>query len=185
MALPPLPANNTARYFVDYTDGFNPHVLIMRALGPRDDASADAVLAGFLAALQPNLPEAWSVTATRYQAANAVFSLPVDLPATLQATGTTGLFLDGREAPRQHTWTGRSLQSGRDTRVGVFGLVITTPASFRWTSLAPGSALANALNQLRAAQSVGAFCAIDGGDVLWNDYVNVNYNSYWETEARQ
>lgn len=185
VALPPLPANNTSRYFVEYSDGYNPHVLVVRALDPRDDANADAAISGFLTALVPALPEAWQVTGARYQGGGTDFSLPVSLPLTLAVTGTTGLFLDGREAPRQHTWTGRSLQSGRDTRVGIFGLVIATPATYRWVTLAPGSPLADALQALRNAQSAGIFCAIDGGDVLWNEYVNVNYNSYWETEARQ
>lgn len=185
MALPPLPANNTARLFVDYTTGVYPHSLVCRLRAGVSVLTGLGAVAAFLAPLQDNLPQNWAVTGARFQAAGAAFSLPVALGELTGFEGTNGEFFVGaNQEPRQTNFTGRSIETGRDVRVGLFGLVYITPGNFRLTRDGISLSVGAALDELATAQESGAFCAIDGATVLWNQYGNVNYNSYWETEVR-
>lgn len=185
MALPPLPANNTARHFIDYTTGRKNHSLVVRS---DDGVNTGEVLSrtfDFLTELAPLLPSLWVVTGVRRQAAGSEFSLPVDPGALTEFAGTNGdNLMPIQDEPRQVTFTGRSLVTGRFTRVGVFGLIFSTPASYRLPTSGLGGIVSNALSALVSASFNGSFVAIDGANVQWNAYANVNYNSYWETEAR-
>lgn len=185
MALPPLPLNNTARYFIDYTTGRKDHSLIVRVGPASAPAQVDQAVFSILGTLQQVLPQNWRVTGARFQNARTEFTLPASLPLTEGLVGTSGDFLlPHNEEPRQVTFTGRSSTTGRKTRFGIFGVNFITPATYRATPEGISGRVGAVLSLLGPFSQDGYFVAIDGSPVLWNQYANVNYNSYWETEAR-
>ena len=105
--------------------------------------------------------------------------MPADLANFI---GSNGFALPEREEPKESIWVGRSPTSGRRTRLSLYGAVYDTPANYRF---GPGESLlsgAGTIGDLNAPANV--FLAIDGSKPNWYTYVNVNYNSYWETAAR-
>lgn len=185
MALPPLPANNTTRYFVDYTTGVRNHSFVARVDEGVTAATADAQIAEVIGALRGALVNPWAVTGTRVQLAGEDFSLPTSLPETESLTGNSGAgILNAMDEPRQLTFVGRSLVTGRQVRVGFYGATFTTPGTYRLGPAGLGGIVDDVLVALFTAAFNGVFVAIDGANVLWKQYANVNFNSYWETEAR-
>lgn len=185
MPLPALPANNTKRIFVDYTTGRLPHTFTCRVADGVSNAAALGLIQGFLAAVQNTLPSSWAVTGAREQPEGALFTLPIPLGALDGFVGTNGASLvPANEEPREVRWTGRSLVSGRDVSVALYGLIFITPSTFRITPEGLSGNVGEALTALAEASFNGAFVAIDGANVLWNQYANTNFNSYWESEAR-
>lgn len=185
MPLPALPANNTARLFVDYTTGRLNHSLVVRYDGILSLSQVTTGVATFLEAVRNVLPQQWAVTGARVQEAGSLFSLPTALGDLDGFVGTNGSpTVNENDEPRQVTFTGRSLASGRNVRVGLFGLLFTTPSTYRLTRDGLATNVGSALDVLAAQSFGGVFVAIDGANVLWNQYANVNYNSYWESDAR-
>lgn len=182
MPLPELPANNTARYFLDYTTGRYEHTLTCRYTSGQDGDAVRGRIFTFLDAIKSALPTAWQPLRARAQAAGSLVSVPADLGVLATFAGTSGTPLEQREEPREFRWVGRSL-GGRRVSVSLYGLLIATPGDFRYE----GAALPATLAAARAAligSAPGIFVAIDDTNPLWYNYVNVNYNSYWEGEAR-
>lgn len=182
MPLPPLPANNTARLFVTYNDSINEHVAIVRYTSATNALSVANAFGSLLTDIEPSLADGWSVTNVEYQAANSIVRLPVGTNGAQGFVSASGFFLDGAQAPRQTKFVGRSGTSGRQVTFGLFGLIYTTPASYRFTGVLPTWA-SRILLFLRDFPTEYAV-AIDGSAPDWRDYANVNYNSYWETDAR-
>jgi hypothetical protein len=182
----PLPDSSTARFWMDYTVAGSPHSLMVRFTEPTA-APADVadVLASVLGFVEGSLADSFVVTGARVAAVNEEFSLPFSLVGTDLAgfTGAGGT-IPANEEPRELVYVGRSQVSGRRSRFSLYGALITTPGNYR---LGPGeTAFANSavFAALNSAGSIGIFLAIDGTISLWYSYVNVNYNSYWETQAR-
>lgn len=182
MPLPALPANSTPRLFVDYNDTYNDHVLIFRYEATFVPEDLDAWVSAFLGSLEPALVDGWSVTGCRFQEAGSIVSLPVTMPLTNAFVASSSQILDAKEAPRQTKFVGRGQFTGRRNSVGIFGLVYVTPATYRFTGVLPTWATA-ARNTL-VSESNNFGLTIGGDRTDWYTYVNVNYNSYWETEAR-
>lgn len=183
MPLPPLPDNNTARLFVDYTTGRNAHTLICRYDQQNDLAVPIGAVLQFLTALQPVLNLLWAVTGVRNQAAGSIVTLPVDPLGLDGFQGGSQSSLDLSKEPLQYVWTGRGEQTGRQVRVGVYGIQAEPPATYRWTGAGRPAWAADAAESLRLTRNL-AFITIGEDSAVWRDYVNANYNSYWETEAR-
>jgi hypothetical protein len=142
-----------------------------------------ASLLGFAAS---SLPATWVVTGARYAAIGSNISLPVDLSISdlLGFAGTDTDPFPAVEHPRELVWVGRSQLTGRRARFSLYGSIIATPANYR---LGPGETVwagSTFIAALNAASAAGQFISIDGTPVQWYPYVNVNYNSYWETERR-
>lgn len=182
----PLPQNNTRRLFVDYEVANVPHSLQLRLGDVAVLTSAINNLAYILDWVKGALPTTWVVTGVRQANQGSNITVPVDYSATdlFGFAGTSGSSFPPVDHPRQLNYVGRSLTTGRRVRLGLYGALITTPANYR---LGPGEtvfASAEVFAALAAMAGAGQLVTIDGTAPSFNQYVNVNYNSYWETEAR-
>lgn len=185
MALPPLPDNNTERIFVAYTTGRNEHEFVMRVADGADISGYSDAILNFLTPLAPILCGDWRIVGARRQEKNSEFSLPLTIPGLSEFAGTAAAAQVPPELePRQFKWTGRSASTGRNVSVGLYGIVGATPATFRYVLPADSAPMANARLGLVDDSFGGFFVAIDGANVVWKSYVNVQFNSYWETRAR-
>lgn len=185
MPLPALPQNNTTRYFVDYTTGRYEHTLVFRTDEGVGNAEANTAIYAVLEAIGPILPNNWQVVGCRLQLAGELFSLPVSLGDVDGFVGTsTSGQIEAKEEPRQLNFVGRSRSSGRQVRLGFYGAAFTTPGNYRLATVGLSGVIGNTVDALNAASFGGVAVAIDGAYALWKSYANVNYNSYWETEAR-
>lgn len=185
MPLPPLPENNTERIFVAYTTGRNEHEFVMRVADGVSPTFYFDAINNFLSPLLPILPNQWQITGARRQEKNSLFSLPIDIPGLEEYKGTNAAALLAAELePRQTKWTGRSLSTGRNVNVGLYGLIYNTPTTYRFVVPADNVPMGNARAGLDDASFGGLFVAIDGANVSWKNYTNVQFNSYWETRAR-
>jgi len=175
----PLPANNTARLFLDYNDGLNDHTLMWRFNESFSSLSAckDA-LSAFLTALSPKL-YLWTVTGARASEQGSSVSLPTTW--TGDATYGTGT-LPANQAPRELRWQGRS-NTGRRVSFSVYGCNLTTPDDFI-IRIDDNPDFDATIAQLILAADVSAWVAIDNNVPLVYQFIDVNYNSYWETQAR-
>lgn len=189
----PLPQNNTHRLFVDYVTGdlatSQEHTLAIRynpSLRDVGDVQGDllAVLNAFTA---PAFRTGWKVTATRVQAAGSNFSLPVATISGLAGfVGTGGGAYFPRHETVEETFQGRSSTSGRRVDLSLYRAAGDVSENFRVVGGPSGLFLLVRLvaAALSAASAAGSFLAIDGSQAVWRDYMNQNYNSYWERRVR-
>lgn len=179
----PLPANNTDVLFLDYTTGRREHTMQLRfAAGGL--GVAETVLGEFLDALQLVLVNTWRVLGGRVRLEGSNITLPTTLSSNLvNFEGGSNTPLGEVNEPREWVWSGRGAATGRRVDISVYGIVIDTPASYRYlhASAAPSLGAARGVleSELLAPISIG------GDRAIWYGYTNVNYNSYWETRARR
>lgn len=187
----PLPANQTPRLFVDYISGNLPtsieHTMSFRAgVGgtPIDLDALQGKVASFLLSIgASNLRAGWRIIRVRFQNGGDDFSVPYPLIPSLEGfAGTGSLTLTQDREAVEWSFVGRSFVSGRRSKVSVYGLVVGVPPTFRLTAGAvPWVAAATAaLNEPTEPR----LRAIDGTPLNFYPYVNVQYNSYWETRIR-
>lgn len=190
----PLPPNSTNRLFFDYISG-NLATSIRHTVAVRyDPADRDVgdVQEDFLNVLQAlgasALREGWRVLGTRVQAAGAEVTLPVTTIVSLagfvgSATGPYSRSVEAVEA----TFQGRSPTSGRRVDFSLYTAAFGVGDAFRYpvASSGFGATIAAALAELETASAAGSFLAIDGSAPSWYDYLNVQYNSYWESRIRR
>jgi hypothetical protein len=175
----PLPANNTARAWTEYSDGVNQHVLMTRF-----DASALSVadalgfVEEFLADIDDFLYEI-EIGGARWAEEGSDISVPVTWPgATTHGTDPMPVLL----APRETRWVGRD-SSGRKVSFSLYGCKYTSPDIYRIIS--SGANLQNlGVLAINLASAAGTFITIGGNRATMKNYVDVNFNSYWERAAR-
>lgn len=183
MPLPALPLNSTNRLFVDYVDGYNEHTLIVRTADVLSPGSAIAVVKSVLDILQPQLYQTFAVQGCRFQEAGSIITLPVP-PDDLEGfVGTGPELMPAQRRPLQWNFMGRGVATGRQVKWGLFGLATALPDSYRYQGSGITAAFSSVLSEL---SSIGgdAFITIGGDEASWKAYVNVQYNSYYETKAR-
>lgn len=174
----PLPDNNTACVWVGYNDGYNDHELQVRYRPPAVAADAITTVVGFFEVLAPLL-YLITITGVRYRAAGSTVSLPNVWPGA----ATYGAFLmPENQAPRQLNFVGRDT-GGRMVRWALFGFNGNTPGSYR-INAADLEEIGEAIAYLDEQSDAGVWSTIGGLVPTIYPYANVNYNSYWETEAR-
>ena len=187
----PLPANQTPRLFVDYISGNLPtsieHTMSFRAgVGgtPIDlDALQGKVTSFLLGIGAANLRNGWRVIRVRFQNGGEDFSVPYPLISSLEGfSGSSSVSLTQDREAIEWSFVGRSFVSGRRVKVSVYGLTVGIPPTFRLTAGAVPwvNAAVAALNEPTEPR----LRAIDGTPVNFYPYVNVQYNSYWETRIR-
>ncbi|HKY44547.1 MAG TPA: hypothetical protein VJM50_15770 [Pyrinomonadaceae bacterium] len=175
----PLPENNTARLWIDYNDTQNDHSLMVRFLAPDTPLSlAMEHVHNFLTAVSPDFFQL-TIQGARFAAQGSNISLPATW--TGDSTYGTGTLL-AVNAPREVRWVGRT-QNARRVSFSLYGADIVTPDTYRIVS--SGTNLPNVgVIAINAGSEDGVFVGIDGFRPTMKNYVNVNFNSYWETEAR-
>lgn len=176
----PLPANNTSRVFVDYTDGTNQHTVSCRFDESFSSAEeAVAQMAGFLNA-HGQRSFLITIIGARSQGAGESVSLPITW--TGDATYGSGL-MSPTLAPRQVLYLGRSAD-GRRIKVSMFGSNLSETDNFRTLASSVGD-VGEAIAVLEAAGLTGAFLTISNLVPLWLGYVSHNYNNHFETLAHR
>lgn len=184
----PLPQNLTNRLWLDYEIGVGgpQHTLMVRF----NDALATTTQAmnaveSYFDFVAGSLNPGWKFLSARVAEAGSDFSLPVPLTAGLAGVlGTAGSPINPIIYPREVRHQGRSTTTGRRVSFSIYGTSPDTPPNYRW---GPGEvAFTNnaIVSLLNGAATAGIFLAVDGTQPSWAPYVNVNFNSYWETRAR-
>lgn len=175
----PLPQTATARAWTKYTDGTNEHELMIRF-----DANAISVsdaleeVANFFTAIEEFL-YLITIIEARWADKDSIISLPTTWPG-LSTYGSDPMPV--LLAPRQLRWEGRD-QNGRRASFSVYGGKFTSPDTYRIIS--SGANLPNlGVLSINDSSAVGAFLTISELRPTMKNYVNVNFNSYWEAEAR-
>jgi len=174
----PLPSNNTAVTFVDYSCEGEDHTIQMRHSSGASVGDALATIDAFLTALGTNI-YLLTITGARERDISANVTYPVTWPGA----ATYGSSTEGNYASAQYgDFIGRSID-GRRCRVAVFGLkgiVDTAGDDFRFPSSVGyvGAALA----VLEADGNVP--CSISGLPVNWHQYMNAGINAYWRNRIR-
>jgi hypothetical protein len=175
----PLPSNNTAVLFVDYSVAGEQHTVQVRYSASSSVAAAMAWLDDFLVATSPFL-FLTTIVAARNRAQGSNLSFPV----TWTGASTYG---SGAGEHFNSAWyidyIGRS-PLGRRVRIGMFGTNVVTDAvsdDYRLQE-AENVNVANTLTALEASPTEGI--AIDGGNPVWNRYANIGVNAYWRNRIR-
>lgn len=181
----PLPTNNTAVLFVDYTTGGAAHTVQLRVPASQGVNVGLGVMAAFLMALQGVLPNAWAVTGTRYRAQNSNLTLPVAPGALDGFVGTGGAQVVRANEALEFVWVGRSPSTGRRWELSLYGIRLSAPDDFRYSTSNMPPSLATATDTLISASAAAEIVSIDGDEPIVYPYVNVNYNSYWESRLRR
>ena len=175
----PLPPNSTSRCWVKYSDGVNEHELMSRFDSNVLSVSDALQFSGdFFEAISDSL-YLITIIEARWAEEGSNISLPVTWPAEPTYGDST---MPTVRAPLELRWVGRD-QNGKRTSFSVWGGDFSVPDNYRIIS--SGANLPNlGVIQINTASAAGAMLTISGLRPTMKNYVNVNYNSYWETEAR-
>lgn len=190
MALPPLPANNTVRGFMDYTSRGVEHTLMFR-LSPVSLPSHVASVAARLATSMVNcMATTDSIFGVRYAAHLSDVTLPVTWATVSGALTSPAAFQEDPESAFISV-VGRGGTTGRKARISFFEALSFSqpwPADNRYN---PGDVaafdtwFATFLTALRASPTLYETLVTIGNDVaVWYDYANVAKNAYWQREQR-
>lgn len=174
-----LDPNNTARVWVDYTDGQFEHTLLVR-YNPSVTTPEDTLTS--IADLFTQIADSWyqiAVTGARQSAFHSDFSFPATWPGSPTYGGGT---MPKVFAPRQFCLLGRT-PLGRRVRYFLFGFEGSSPDDYR-LARASGNIVDDALLVIEAAQANGQFIGIDGQTPTMYQYVDFNFNNYYEKQAR-
>jgi len=179
MPLPPLPPNNTPVIFVHYSYQDQAHTMQMRIAGDFSFEDGMDKLEAFINLMMPIADNSWAVTGVDFRPQGSIIALPV---TPIVNTPATGGVLVPRLLPRESRFIGRGQLTGRRTSISIYGVAFPENPNFRITS-AENAVVGNCVNALNAASN-DAGVTVAGDTALWYPYVNLNYNSHWETAAR-
>jgi hypothetical protein len=173
-----LPASNTARAWLDYSDGVNEHSMMFR-FGPSvTQLTINSRIDTFLDSLDTVL---YLITVIGLRLAVAGSNVTNPASWTGNATYGTGT-MPVSNAPRELRFIGRSTD-GRQNSVSVYGFDGATPDTYRITSAA-NPVIEAAILSLANSAAVGVGLTVSGQPPIWKAYASFNFNSYWEKEAR-
>lgn len=176
--MPPLPTENTGRFWLAYNDSINNHEMMVRFTSAASLAVVMDYVDQYLAA-QDTILYDWQVLSARYAGVGSLISTPIAWTG-LAAYGAGTM--PANQAPRELCYLGRTT-GGRRFRTFLYGGNFTTPDDFRFPSVA-ASVVEAVLVVLNAASAAGVFVAIDNLRPTLYTYADVQYNSYWESQAR-
>ena len=174
----PLPENNTARLFVEYTSNGQEHVAQVRLAGAADITAAVTAYNALKGPMANLLLTTDRVSGARFAAQGSNLSFPL---AVSPQTGTLSATADKDMTPRFISWTGRG-GTGRRARFTLFTQVGDT-ATDGYRDLSPGT-LAAAMGTALASVAVGSV-DISGQPVNWNSYINLGENAYFQRKQRR
>jgi hypothetical protein len=186
-----LNPNNTPRFFWKYRTsnvGIEHTVMVRPAdITPTPRIAAEETLRQVLEALGSSFfRNQWRVFEGAVAAAGADFTAALPFIAGLNnfVGSNVTTYNPDREAVEMR-FVGRSPETGRKVSFSLYGVRGNlSVGTFRLNGAASGDGLLvrNAVAVLNNSQ--GAFRCIDGTIPVWYDYVNLQYNSYWERRIR-
>lgn len=172
MPLPPLPFNNTDIAWLKYTSMGVEHELMFRQppATPQIDIIANAT--ALATALKPFMKTTDSFIGLRHQDSGSTLSFPL----AFTAIAGTGTFTpDNNDKPRFESITGRSL-GGYRSRITFFTAQPADALGYRLAGVSPLQSAVQAMEPPAVA--------VDGLEVVWNNYLNIGYNAYWQRQSR-
>lgn len=189
MPLAPVADNNTDCWYLDYYTGHATtgveHTWRMRLPPTAGVDGASGVFYHLLNAIgAANFWTGWKPLRMRYRASGSNFTVPAGMGASLSAfvgTGAMTNYTSSFEAV-EHTVQGRSPSTGRRVDYSLYGIKLGgMPGAFRYLS----SAGAPYTNWIAAHATLPTLVLTrDGSSATFYPYVNLNFNSYWETRIR-
>lgn len=176
----PSDPTDTGRFWLEYSDGIHPHVQMWRYKeGTASLADVMTTIDAYLTALAPDL-YTLTILGAHYSGQGDHVSAPVTWTgASTYGAGGAAPALSG---PYELRYEGRSVPGKRGAIVQ-YGYSGGLSSTFRAT-ITVGSVLDDALQVLIAGTSAGAPVAVDNNPMIWKTYVNLQFNSYWETKQR-
>jgi hypothetical protein len=175
--MPPLPANSTDRYFLDYTVAGFQHTLAMRTDPAIAEADALATLNAFMDVVGPFCYPI-TVDGARFQATGE--NVSVDVVWTGAAGWGTGTPIPANTA-QFYDFVGRDAQ-GHRVRVFVYGAgLVTSGGDYRITDSEAGW-VSDAYAALVSDND--AWLSIGGLNPVWKTYVNCGPSAYWRNKVR-
>jgi hypothetical protein len=174
----PLPENNTDRYQVRYALSSSEHVLTVRTTSGVTATEINDWLDTWFLAVSP-YSYLFTVTSIRFGLAGSTVTLPY-------ASGLVGTSYGADAVPTEaFGWflsvTGRG-STGRDVKLTHFGYRVGFANGYRVT---PGESSTFVTAIVNAAQGNPNIArTIDEHIPVWNSYVNVGVNAYWQRESR-
>lgn len=177
MPLPPLPANNTDVVWLKYTSGGTTHEMQYRVASSTTQADIITGATALANALKAWMHTGDSFVGLRHRDSGSTVSFPLAFTAI---AGTASVTWDVEEEAKFMSVVGRSL-AGYRVKMTFFTVVLVDSNAFRLART--GGSFADAFLDAVDAMSPAAV-AIDGQAVVWNQYANVGYNSYWERQLR-
>ena len=177
MPLSPLPPSNTARLFVDYSTDNYDHTMMFRYSPSAGISAAQAAIDDFLTNVS-GTTSTLTIRGVRAAASGSDITNPVgsDLSATY-GDGTEAIAV----APRELRFVGRSTD-GRKVSISVFGYEGSTPDTYRF--LPDDNAFLDAAVASLVSNSTIIGLTISGAQAIWKTYVNIQFNSHFETRNR-
>lgn len=177
MPLAPLPEDNTARLFVNYTHDGVGHEAQFRALSPFTQSDVVAWTHSFLDDNKALFGTNVIFNSADWAAMGSNVRNPVSW-ATI--TGTATPLSDPARFSRSISFVGRS-PDGRKLRLFFYGAKFGPDNTYR-VEASEDADLAAAITDLNALTSrVGT---ISGSAPIFKPYVNIRNNGYWQTELR-
>lgn len=177
MPLTPLPEDNTARLFVNYTHDTEEHEVQFRLLSPFTQSDLVDWVRGWLIANAVLFGSDVNFSSADWAALGSSVRNPVSW-ASILGTGTPST--SPVRLSRSGSFVGRS-PDGRKVRLFFYGMVYGPDSTYRVYATEDGL-LANAINGLNALNSrVGT---ISGSAPIFKNYLNLRNNSYWQSELR-
>jgi len=173
-----LPQSNTARFFLDYSDGVNEHSATFRISNTATLVTIKSQVDTFLDQLSGIL---FTITILGCRVAVSGSNVTNPTPWTGNTTYGT-LSMPAEFAPQELRFIGRSTD-GRRVSVSMYGFDGAIPPTYRITS-ASNPVIEAAILALSNASALGVGLTITGQLPVWKAYASFNFNSYWEKEAR-
>lgn len=177
MPLPPLPENNTDRAFLQYSSLMQGHEMVIRFPAPTTQADIISSCAALATALKPLMKTTDSFYGLRHQDAGSHLSFPLAWTSIAGTnSGATGL----RAKTSFMSITGRSL-GGYRCKLTFFTPYIPDDAEYR-DPRGSGNFPDIFLDGIDVMTVKPV--AIDSQLVIWNQYGNYGFNSYWQRQQR-
>lgn len=177
MPLPPLPDNNTDRSWLQYTMMGTQHELCLRWPNATTQATVIAQNTALANALKPYMSTADSFTGLRHSDGGSNLSFPL---AWTSIVGTNSGTPETDDESKFMALSGRSL-GGYRCKTTFFTPFIGDVRGYR-VAVGIDSACDALYNGILALTPDPV--SKDGQSVIWNAYINIGYNSYWQRQLR-
>lgn len=191
MPLPPVPENNTARIWLDYTSMQIEHSLMVRPAVALAISERSAVAQAFATVMSSRMLDIDSVFGARYSAPGASFSVPITFdPVEGVVTVAGNVWLQDPESTALSI-VGRSNTTGRDVRYTLFtgAAVGTWPSNNRYEPGEQAVIDTFRLNMTELIEGGGTLdwpmVTVDGTFITVYQYVNISQNAYWQRKQRR
>jgi hypothetical protein len=176
--LPPLPENNTDRYFLDMDTAVDQYTIQVRTDSGITLAAFDTAITPIFTAMGPLMPQTF-VSSVRFQAADTVVSSPVASEHIGEELGSGTA--TKANVPRFLSFQGRS-GSGRRVSWFIFGVSLAFPEDYR-IPIGLNANIENVYFALSAADTI--FQCVSLENPTWYAYANCGFNSYKERRNRR